>query len=788
VFALALVIGASIGLGQPAPDTILLPDSLGPLWPGYHLAFGSSTDNIYVASESSDIIVVDWETFQRIKRINTGTPVGGALLVSQHNKLYCSYPVQGRVGVIGCATNSIVGSIQVGTRPKLLCYSSGSDKLYCGDTIDRTVSVIDCTADTVLKAIPVGRSLTALEYDPTTDKVYAATRDAVLAISCSADSVVASIPEARAARGLCVNKRRQELYAVGAVCARPPDTLFVISTRADSVTARMWPNPQRIASGGLACNEATDRLYAVGEFDNNYVLEFDCSGDTFTRSRDIGSSAYDSAALACDTVHNMLYCLQAVYGALREIDCATLYRVADFGGGGKYPVLGFDPARYRVMCAGGQISYDPYAGTLTGFDCKHDTTYIKGAVPLCGWHRVMFHNPAASKLYYGWNGGVGVIDEHTNRVVAQAFLSHIYTLGTDAAYSRTSNKFYFWTPNGLGVMDGTKDSLLKVIEIGDCYWDPFPCWCPDGNKLYCFASAGARYYIAVVDCNTDSVVREIDVYHLVRWFEYLGNARMLCNVSSSLALIDCRADSVLVDSATAGVFAVAHTGDGEKVFLVRWYGLEVRSSSSLSLLATIVWPSFNCDYGTFLAYSDTNHKLYWFAEQPDSVLAIDATSDTVVARMNVPYGYGCLDHTGRYLFCTSYPGCLRIYDTQSDSLVAVYPNLPDPSCITLSPEQHCIYVGCRDVILAFPDAPPGVCEQPATYTQPKLPTQTVVRNILFLPEAPGLKLQAASMLDISGRKVLDLKPGANDVRALAPGVYFVREAQAQLVGKVVIAR
>jgi hypothetical protein len=34
-------------------------------------------------------------------------------------------------------------------------------------------------------------------------------------------------------------------------------------------------------------------------------------------------------------------------------------------------------------------------------------------------------------------------------------------------------------------------------------------------------------------------------------------------------------------------------------------------------------------------------------------------------------------------------------------------------------------------------------------------------------------------LDVSGRKVLDLGPGANDVRALAPGAYFVREAQAQ---------
>jgi len=52
----------------------------------------------------------------------------------------------------------------------------------------------------------------------------------------------------------------------------------------------------------------------------------------------------------------------------------------------------------------------------------------------------------------------------------------------------------------------------------------------------------------------------------------------------------------------------------------------------------------------------------------------------------------------------------------------------------------------------------------------------------------------AVLLDISGRKVLDLKPDANDILALASGVYFVREAQAQAqaqaqaVRKLVITR
>ncbi len=71
---------------------------------------------------------------------------------------------------------------------------------------------------------------------------------------------------------------------------------------------------------------------------------------------------------------------------------------------------------------------------------------------------------------------------------------------------------------------------------------------------------------------------------------------------------------------------------------------------------------------------------------------------------------------------------------------------------------------------------------------------TIIRGVLFLAEASSRKPQVASLLDISGRKVLDLKPGPNDVRALAPGVYFVREEpqaashKPQAVRKVVVTR
>ena len=85
---------------------------------------------------------------------------------------------------------------------------------------------------------------------------------------------------------------------------------------------------------------------------------------------------------------------------------------------------------------------------------------------------------------------------------------------------------------------------------------------------------------------------------------------------------------------------------------------------------------------------------------------------------------------------------------------------------------------------------------------------TVVRGVLVLGgngDSPSEREDArysphfpvmsrASLLDISGRRVMELRPGANDVRALAPGVYFIRRPEtedgrpAAAIRKIVVAR
>lgn len=90
---------------------------------------------------------------------------------------------------------------------------------------------------------------------------------------------------------------------------------------------------------------------------------------------------------------------------------------------------------------------------------------------------------------------------------------------------------------------------------------------------------------------------------------------------------------------------------------------------------------------------------------------------------------------------------------------------------------------------------PGVEASPSALT-PKTRTEaTIIRGELLLDAVAGRPHSACAtgLLDIGGRKILDLHPGANDVRSLAPGVYFYREPSANggercTVSRIIITR
>jgi CubicO group peptidase (beta-lactamase class C family) len=66
------------------------------------------------------------------------------------------------------------------------------------------------------------------------------------------------------------------------------------------------------------------------------------------------------------------------------------------------------------------------------------------------------------------------------------------------------------------------------------------------------------------------------------------------------------------------------------------------------------------------------------------------------------------------------------------------------------------------------------------------PVASIVGNVILLPGTSGRRRQAASLLGASGRKVSGLRPGANDVRSLRPGVYFLKSGGSPVTKLVLI--
>jgi hypothetical protein len=157
--------------------------------------------------------------------------------------------------------------------------------------------------------------------------------------------------------------------------------------------------------------------------------------------------------------------------------------------------------------------------------------------------------------------------------------------------------------------------------------------------------------------------------------------------------------------------------------------------------------------------------------------------------------------------------CVVCYDLDGNELwVARYVSpAPDRDCgacaVAVDSEGHaCVAGGCvpaGDSVTDFvtmkfhPDGVglaarkgPDAC-RPAAFP-------TIACELLWLPlDMTDFRLGKSdrvprpALLDISGRKVMDLQPGENDVRGVAPGVYFVRTAESSgrsAVRKIVIQR
>ena len=199
-----------------------------------------------------------------------------------------------------------------------------------------------------------------------------------------------------------------------------------------------------------------------------------------------------------------------------------------------------------------------------------------------------------------------------------------------------------------------------------------------------------------------------------------------------------------------------------------------------------------------VAVDDHDGKAY-ITGYPDTMWVVDCATDSVLKK------FACGDGGDAEVCIRWVPWSNRIYliyylwgdrklaiiDCNTDSVIMSGVSLGSCYDIQLDPVRRRIFViGAPDTncVWVMRDTGYAAVETPKADVRTANPMPTFVRDVLHLPGAPNPKPQTSSLLDISGRDVLELRPGANDVRALAPGVYFVRGAQAQAIRKVVVTR
>ncbi len=361
---------------------------------------------------------------------------------------------------------------------------------------------------------------------------------------------------------------------------------------------------------------------------------------------------------------------------------------------------------------------------------------------------------------------------------------------------------YNWRQRKLYI---SNESYMNGVVVIDVDVDTILRWIPErGIRGHCYVSANDRLYIGaetlkILDCAADTIIGEkeppIAGYTFCHPFWdsvhnklYVGMERF--NPPFWMAVYDCSDDSLLacfMIPSRNPVWMQFHydLGKGYYVnYLFDYPGvIDIKNDCFLK-----VFP-FGVEYGGLnpLALDTIDNKVYCGMARPiypDTIYVIDCLTDSIIKRL-VEGGWGPLavrwaPWSNRVYFTGGPKGeTLKVLDCRTDSVIARVRleeyGIYGPPDLQLDPIHHRVFAIGRDSTLyVLREVIPGVEEREALPTFHLTPIATVVRGILFLPASGGEHPASSLLLDITGKKVLDLKPGANDIRHLSPGVYFIR--------------
>ncbi len=760
--AVALLLGATAGHSQWLETKIALPDTLGGATGPTCLTTDTSDRFVYIGDQSGAVYVVDAEARSRVAKLPCGY-VYAICTNTRRNKVYAADTARNQIIVISCLTNQVVATIHTGIYPLALCYNSTDDKIYAANYGSDDITVIDCSSDSVIRTIRTGEEPVSLCYNPASNRVFCATElhgevnNSLTVIDGANDSVVAVYAGAWYGT-LVVNAVVNRVYVgsrgVGlfAVHGSTGDVL-------DTISGATW----------VCLNSRTQKLYTYDE-QVKEVRVFDCAADTLVKKFRLSGQVY-MFSVACDTTAGKVYvsCRWngdeiVVIDGVSDTICARMP-------GPNVGTLLASSKRSRMY------STDHQGPELAVFDTSNDI--LLRTIMIGGTARAMCYDSIDDKVYYvtySVLGEVGAIDAATNQPVGHV---QVGTAPRSIVWHAPTNRVYCSGVN-LTVIDPTADTVTKVLP--GMYG--LLCSAPSVNKVYAYAYADDE--LAVIDCRYDSVTKTIPIPTYDAWSMcFVAYDKLYVGGDGAVSIIDCVADT-LIRSYPFELSRCVSGRDGKRVYCWRPSALCTFDPAGDSIVADVPWGAAG---GWDLLYAPNVNKVYCPcpAGGEECVFVADGTTDSVIAvvplQWPVALGY---DSANGLVYCgQAQDSAVTFIDSHTDSVVGTLNVDLCANEFVPVPAHSRVYVGGggNSSMPVIRTDPPGVEDAMSNEARATKPGPTVVKRVLVLnelgtrSELPGRNsaLSRGALLDVSGRKVMNLTPGANDVRALAPGVYFIRQ-------------
>ena len=784
VFVVAVT---SICSGQWLERQVVFGDTLGGIGLTGGFVVNPVSGNVYIESDPTQI-------FNPVTRVKLRGPDGiGPVVFS---------PASGKGYVVGeeslfildATADTVIGATMlpdIDDIPTVAGYSPTSNRVYFGFDFWDTLFVFDPDGDSILHRVGIkgDGDVLVLLWDSTENRLFVGTDSdsgSLAVIDCAGDSVSAVIGLGMDyISRLALSPVSRKLYCAG-VDTSGSGVVVVVSTESlrvvDTVPGLSLPDT-------MVYNPITDRVYCLLP---ETLCVVDCRADTLRTARMTGSLS----SVAVSTATGRTYLGRSNPTEVLVTDTndqlASVIPIPTVPTH-NIPALTFRPGRNEV--------YGATYGDLV-FVVDAETDALAGTLNYAAiLPRQMVHNPAGNKLYLLCPS----VDEVL--VFDSTFGSpkHIFN-GSVNTYARpvlnpALNRLYVADDGQFRVIDCGTDSLVRTHGIYGIT-RPIPVMVPYLNRLYVFSSStgsgGDSVY--AYDCFRDTVTSVMWVSENVPSALYEPRSNRVffaCRETPTLRALDPVSDTVVK---TFDLVGASYNG---KMALNLDLGRLYYSDQSPSMIFTIDVLTDSVIASESLPVRVDSmilnrrlQKLYLCSST--KTLVYDCVRGTVVDSVNAGLTYTALMDDRNDKLYLRYGA---VVDCRYDSVVTQLDSI-NPRSMAWDAIDNRVFKATTSRLYVYRDDPYGIADTPVGLKKQRF--ATIVRGVLFLPRDVGAghdpnvghlgSCPKPELLDITGRKVLDLKPGANDVRALAPGVYFVRSGpsaasrQPSAVMKVVVTR